>query len=285
MNKSLQSILKDCLPPAIFRLLVCAVTELKFLSCARKDILQKNRALEGLGKGKRAFLLATGPSIKQEDLKLLSGEDCFSISNFFLHDDIQVINPVFHSFDTIYHEPLILENIVEWLQQANRMLPSRTKIVLDHSSYDIVQKFGLFPERDVYYLYLGHKLGLDITKPVLGHQTGPLFMLPLMIYMGYERIYLLGCDNTTLRDYKKSVTNFYSPDQDIRKNATDQNAWSDIETEFRVNLICFEQYKYYSNILAGTSTSIINLSVDSWLEMFPFDRLEYIIQPLAREKE
>ena len=283
MNKALKSILKDCLPPAIFRSLLRAATELKFLSYARKDILQKNRTLKGLGKGKRAFILATGPSIKQEDLKLLSGEDCFSISNFFLHDDIQVINPVFHGVFAIYHEPLILENIVEWLHRADRILPVRTKIVLDHSSYDIVQKFGLFPERDVYYLYLGHKLGLDITKPVLGPQTGPLHMLPLMIYMGYERIYLLGCDNTTLRDYKKSITNFYSPDQDIRKNATDQkrDVVNDIEAEIRANLICFEQYKYYHDIVAGTSTSIINLSVDSWLEMFPFDRLEHIMRQQA----
>jgi len=273
--------LKDWLPPAIYRSLIRVAGDLRFQTYARKDILQKNRALKGFGKGKRAFLLATGPSIKQEDLKLLSGEDCFSISNFFLHDDIQVINPVFHGYAALYHEPLILENIVEWLHQADRILPARTKIVLGHNSYDIVQKFELFPERDVYYLYLGQKLGLDITKPVLGPQTGPLLMLPLMIYMGYERIYLLGCDNTTLRDYKKTVTNFYSPDQEIRKNATDpkRDVVIDIEAEFRANLIMFEQYKYYRNVLADTSTSITNLSVDSWLEMFPFDRLENIMKP------
>jgi len=45
-----------------------------------------------MGKGKRAFLLAASSSSKQENLKLLAGEDCFSISNFYLHYDIRIIN-------------------------------------------------------------------------------------------------------------------------------------------------------------------------------------------------
>ncbi|MDO9580887.1 MAG: hypothetical protein Q7J06_10035 [Bacteroidales bacterium] len=279
MNKSLKSALKDWLPPVVYVSLIRLVTELRFLSYTRKDILQKNRLLKGMGKGKRAFLLATGPSIKQENLKLLAGEDCFSISNFFLHDDIKVINPVFHGLG-FYHEPLILENYVEWLRLADRTLPPRTKIILGHTAYDIVQNYGLFPDREVCYIYFAssRRRCVNLLRPVLCALTGPLLMLPLIIYMGYEQIYLLGCDNTTIRDYKKTFTNFYNPDQDMRKNATDKNMWIDIETEFWANTIIFEQYRFYQDILKFTSTRITNLSVDSWLEMFPFDRLENIIQ-------
>jgi hypothetical protein len=279
MHRPLKSILQDWMPPIIYRSLLPVVAELKFLSYAHKDILENNRTLEGMGKGKRAFLLATGPSINQENLKLLAGEDCFSISNFFLHNDIQTINPAFQGFAP-YHKPLILENYVEWLRQADNSLPKRTKIVLGHKTYDIVQNYGLFPDREVYYLFLGssERRCIDLLKPVIGPITGPLLMIPLMIYMGYEQIYLLGCDHTTIRDYKKELTNFYSPDKDVRKNATGKDAWIDIETEFRANLIIFKQYRFYRDILKGKSTSITNLSVDSWLEMFPFDRLEHVIR-------
>lgn len=279
MNKFLKSALKDWLPPVIYDSLIPLCSELQYLSYARKDILQKNRMLRGMGKGKRAFLLATGPSINQENLKLLAGEDCFSISNFFLHKDIQVINPLFHGFAP-YHEPLILGNYVEWLRRADSTLPPQTKIILGHTTRDIVQKFRVFPDREVYYMFLGPSVRqcVDLLKPVLGPQTGPLLMIPLMAYMGYKQIYLLGCDHTTIRDYKKNITNFYNPDKDIRKNATDKNVWIDIEAEFWTNTILFKQYKFYRDILKGTSTSITNLSVDSWLEMFPFDRLENILQ-------
>jgi hypothetical protein len=175
---------------------------------------------------------------------------------------------------------MIRENYVEWLRQADQALPLRTKIVLGHQAYDMVQQFGLFPRREVFYLYLApytNRRQINLLRPLLGPQTGPILLLPLMISMGYERIYLLGCDNTYLRDYKKTMTNFYRPEQDMRKNTTEANSWDNVEIEFRTTLTVFDQYKYYKNIIMGTSARIINLSMDSWLEMFPFDRLEHII--------
>jgi hypothetical protein len=270
-----RKITRDWLPPIVSRLLQRTFAEFKFLGYPRKDLLQKNKVLERVGKGRRAFLLATGPSIKQENLKLLAGEDCFTISNAFLHDDIQVINPIFQAFAP-YHPPLILEKYVEWLRQADNTLPPRTRIVLGHSTYDIVEEYGLFPEREVHYIYLGAgRRHIDLTRPVLGPQTGIILLLPLVIYMGYERIYLLGCDSTALRDYGKTLQNFYRSDRDVRANSNIH--WSDLETEMRGTLAAFDQFKYYRDILAGTSTSIVNLSVDSWLEMFPFDRLEQVV--------
>lgn len=271
--------LREVLPLTIYRSVLRISTELFFLCYERKDILKKNRVLKGAGKGKRAFLLATGPSINQEDLRLLAGEDCFSISNFYLHDDIQTINPLFHGFAP-YHEPMILENYVEWLRQADSALPRQTKILLGHKTFGIVQKFGLFPEREIYYLYLApwaEKNCVNLEHPILAPQTGPLLLLPLMIYMGYEEIYLLGCDHTVLRDYKKNITNFYSTDKDIRKDATNSNVWRGIEMELRSTLRLIDQYKFYQNILIGTPTNITNLSIDSWLEIFPFEHLEHVM--------
>ncbi len=284
MNRTL---LKQWLPLAVYSLLRHYSTELKFLLYSNKEILLKNKELKGLGKGKRAFLLATGPSIKQENLKLLSGEDCFSISNFFLHADVQSINSIFHGFGHL-HEPVTLKNYVELFKRADRKLPARTKMVLNYETYDIVKKFGLFPEREIYYLYHAPFVmirSVDLMKPIPSPITQPLLLLPLMIYMEYEQIYLLGCDHTTIRDYKKIVTNFYDHDQDIHQNVTDKSYWRDIETELSNNLKVFEEYRFYKNILRGTSTKIINLSVDSWLEMFPFDRLEHISGPKASKKE
>lgn len=267
-------LVKEWLPPVIYRPLLSLASEIKFMAYPHKDILQKNLQLKGIGKGKRAFLLATGPSINQENLRLLAGEDCFSISNFYHHDDIQVINPLFHGFAP-YHEPMDLGNYVEWLKQADRILPERTKIVLGHKAYDMVQKFRLFPEREIFYLYLSMQRGTDLMRPVLCPQTGPILLLPLLIYMGYKQIYLLGCDSTTLRDYKKTITNFYCRDKDMRINAT--SYWIDVETELKGNLVSFDQYNFYNDVASTKSISITNLSVDSWLEMFPFDRLDRII--------
>jgi hypothetical protein len=252
-----------------------------FLNYNDKQILTRNEELKNIGNGRRAFLLATGPSIKLENLKLLAGEDCFSLSNFFLHDDLQSVNPLFHFFAP-YHPPLILQNYIEWLTLADQRLPRDTRIFLGHTTYALVKQHNLFPNRQVFYLYLSlspnDRKKIDLTRPILAPQTSPLMILPVLIYMGYTRIYLLGCDHTSLRDYKKEITNFYDPKKDVRKNAADVNAWGDIIADHETSMNVFRQYNFYREMLQKAYHSeIINLSRDTWLYSFERDTLSNII--------
>lgn len=274
-NEQLEAIGTEVFPPAVFRALVNVRAHLLFALFCNKAIFRTNRQWKNAAKGKRAFLLATGPSLKQENLKLLKGEDCFSLSNFYLHEDLNIINPKFHFFAP-YHKPLILENYVAWLRQADEKLPLETKIVLGHKTRNIVGDNDLFRNREVFYLFMEPKFsgGFDITKTIMQPQTGPIMMLPWLLYMGYSEIYLLGCDNTILRDYGKTTTNFYPPEKDSRKNATNGQNWPDISTTLKFVARMFEQYKYYKSSAKKQGTRIINLSQDSWLDLFEKSKLD-----------
>lgn len=281
VNQKIRLFLKNWLPPIVHEKLYGYRVWLKFLMYEKKEVLNKNAVLENTGKSKRAFLIATGPSLKMDDLSALSGEDCFGISNFFLHKHIQNIKPKFHFFAP-YHEPISLESYVEWLEKADKILPPETNIFLGDATYDLVNKYKLFQKRKVFYLYLSgfpatHKV--DITKPVLAPQTGPIMALPVLLYMGYSEIYLLGCDHTEMRDYKKTVNNFYDPSTDIRKTTSDAyDVWND---GIIINLLStanvFKQYVFYKKILRERDVRIINLSRDSWLDLFESDSLKNII--------
>lgn len=244
-----------------------------------KSILNNNKKLIEIRKNERAFILATGPSIKKENLKLLAGEDCFSVSNFYLHEDLNIINPKLHFFAP-YHEPLILENYVDWLRQADKQLPVNTKIVLGHSTQSIVKENNLFPNREVFYIYLSptNSNNINITKRIKSPQTGPIMIIPVLIYMGYKEIYLLGCDHNVLKDYRNEVKNFYEPKCDIRKNATDKTGWLDIISEIKSTLNVFLQYDKYRLIARKYKVDIYNLSNDSWLEVFVRGDLNDVLQ-------
>lgn len=280
MKEKIKTVFYDWLPPVLSRVIYRFYNEILFFNYPHKNIFKKNKKLKNVGKGKRAFLLATGPSIKQENLKLLAGEDCFSLSNFYLHDDINIIKPRFHFFAP-YHPPLILENYIEWLQSADQYLPKETKIVLGHNSYELVKKHNLFPARRIFYLYLSEspsKNLVDLTRPVLAPQTSPLMILPVLIYMGYEEIYLLGCDHTILRDFKKDIRNFYDEKKDIRKNASDSNVWSNIIDDHKSSMHVFIQYDFYNKLIENNSHSkIINLSNDTWLDVFEKKYLDEVM--------
>lgn len=253
---------------------------LDFLKNPIRHELIKNTALHNIGVGKCAFVCATGPSIKQENLQLLAGQDCFSVSNFFLHKDIEYISPRLHFFAP-YHKPLILENYVAWLRQADEHLPKETNIVLGHTTYELVKQNNLFPQRTIFYVYLDqfHDMNkkIDLTTRILTPQTGPLMIIPFLIYMGYSRIYLLGCDHTVLRDFKKPINHFFDKELDARINASDKHAWANIITELECNKNVFLCYLFYKKICTSKGITIINLSKDSWLDMFPFDSLENVI--------
>ena len=277
MSGAKNTFIQSWLPPAIYFFLLQLLDKLKF-SKADKKLLESNSSLGGIAKGKRAFVLATGPSIKLEDLKVLKGEDCFSVSNFFLHEDLNTVHPKFHFFAP-FHPPLILENFVAWLKQADEKLPADTEIVLGYTDAEIVKQYGLFPKRKVHYLYLAYhvKVGrISLQKPILWPQSGPLMILPVLLAMGYEKIYLLGCDHTVLRDFRKQIPHFYDKEKDTRQNASDPGAWADIIQAHQYSMNTFVQYEKYKKAISAhyPGVEIINLSQDSWLDIFRQEKLE-----------
>ena len=272
--------LKDHLPNFLFNFICYSYGYLVFFLGWYKKILNKNRKLKWVSKWKRAFLLATWPSIKEENLITLKDEDCFSVSNFFLHDDINVINPKFHFFAP-YHKPLVLDNYIEWLKLADKTLPKETKIFLWHTTKHYVDKYKLFQDRDVYYLYLTQtpfKHNYNLCYPILSPHTWPQMIIPVLIYMWYSEIYLLWCDHNTLKTYWEEREDFYDRKKDIRENAADKNSWMWNIIEFMEAILdTFKQYKVYDKIAEKNSVKIINLSKGTWLDIFKKSELKDIL--------
>jgi len=265
--------LKKLLPASIYNKLL---HKYAFWKYTNKDILQKNKLFKSAGRGRRAFILATGPSIKQEDLASLKGEDCFSASNFFLHKDLSTISPRFHFFAP-HHQPLTLESYIEWLSYADKKLPKSTGIILGHKTKEMIEKKRLFEQRKIFYLYLDPHIHstkkIDLTKPILSPQTIIHMMLPVLIYMGYKKIYLLGCEH-------KWSHHFYDTSLDIRKCIPVKNNPYAGCTNFLMNTKeLTRRYKLYKSIgkQKRYGTEIINLSESSPIIIFPFDDLQNII--------
>lgn len=244
-----------------------------------RNEINKTKILKDCKKDERAFVLATGPSINLENLKVLNREDSYSISNFFLHKDIGKIKPNMHFFAP-YHIPLILTNYIEWLKMADKELPVDTNICLEFSTKRLIDDFKIFANRTIYYVKYNTfttKINIDLEKGILPPQTGPTMILPLLMYMGYSQIYLLGCDCNMLKDYGKTTNNFYNKEKDCRKNSTNGKVWIGIVEELKSQLNMFLQYELYKNVADKNNIIIKNLSKDSWLDIFERDSLSNII--------
>lgn len=271
--KNIYSVVKSICPPVLFPILIKLAVLVKFfVQENRRALVKTNKDLLNVAEGRDAFIIATGPSLKGVNLDFLSGKDCFSVSNFFLHPQLGIVQPRIH-FIAPYHPPLVLSEYVDWLTAADQQLPKGTAICLGTQTAELVKIYNLFKSRKVYYLLLEKELldnSLDICKPVLSPQTSPIMIMPILSYMGYKRVFLLGCDHNILRDYGGTVSNFYPAAQDSRNNATSGENWRDgIIKHLGYALNVFRQYKKYKEIFDYRGIELFNVSTESWLDFYP----------------
>ena len=63
-----------------------------------KDILNTNKELKDIHRGKRCFIMGTGPSIKDQNLLKLKDEYVFVVNNFWRHPQFKDIQPKFFAY-------------------------------------------------------------------------------------------------------------------------------------------------------------------------------------------
>ena len=209
---------KYILPPIIYNFLLFLKNLFIFSVSSRDEILNKNNFLKTKKNNKRAFLIATGPSLKLENLNLLKNEDCFTISNAFLLKEINIIKQILHFFAP-YHEPITKKSFIKWLNKCDKQLPLKTDIVMNYDDRELINK-NLFKNRNIFFLKISDKINLfhiNLIKPIPKFQTGSLMVLPVLMNMGYKKIYLLGCDHNQLKNFNSTIENFYDEKNDPRK--------------------------------------------------------------------
>lgn len=262
--------LESLVPPIMLDLCLDSIITIKYffkmIFFKTKKINLKNRS------SKNAFLFATGPSIKDFKFDLAKNNDCFSVSNFYLHDFGRT-NHIKGHFFAPYHKPLIKSEYIRWLQDSDRKLNKDTVIYLGENTKKLVEENKIFENREIVYLSLEKGLvfgEISDSRPILKPYSGPLMILPILIMMGYKKIFLCGCDHTVLKDYKKNVTNFYESAEELRSNATSNERWNSGILHHIDNMKkTILQYRRYKLLANRRSIEIYNLSNDSWIDEFP----------------
>lgn len=161
---------------------------------------QNLRSYAGVGKGKRIFIVATGPSLTVNDLNLIKDEtsmSCNSIVHMFgktkwrptyytvvdhavfkkIQNDIyrlkQEIKVFFHPFTINYNEAN--SQCIKW----KRVLASTPR------------ERAIVPDK-----WRQPKIGTNITKVLHEDSSVMHACMQIAISMGFSEIYLLGCDTT-----------------------------------------------------------------------------------------
>jgi hypothetical protein len=254
------------------------------LSSEEKNIVANNQKLRDRHQGERCFILATGPSIKTQDLTLLKGETCIAVSNFFVHPDYQIIQPKYYCIAP-YHQPITEKAFQSWLDELSLGI-GNAEIFFSIKDRQRIENKIRFEQTKVNYLNLTgdwqqlFNYGINLTKALPAPQSVPVMALQLSIYLGFKEIYLLGCDHDWILHINES-RHFYQEEKHILTRQG-YSEWSNDNYDFSNHcqdyIKLWQAYKNIKNIATKENIKIFNATSTSLLDVFPIVNYKTILQ-------
>ncbi len=248
------------------------------LTADERRHLMANQDFRNLHRGKRAFIVANGPSLARQDLSLLKEEITFTMSGIWKNELVgKRWRPTYYALaDSIFFTPAKgFTSVKEFFGNVRRKLKTTTCFV-PVAGRPAIQKYGLLNGMKVQYVKFFGSLGekgnvkdIDLTRPIPGVQTVAQMAIELALYMGCSPIYLLGFDHDWLAKR--------GPDRHFYQGKTLKNhpkAHGDLDKfsykeDLEAALTLWEGYGNLLAIAKRQKISIINVTDGGYLDVFP----------------
>jgi hypothetical protein len=165
-----------------------------------RQYLEKNADLHCSKASNRCFIIGTGPSLRELDLRFVMNEDKIMVNHIDKDDELIILNPNFWVIaDPVFwlHEQEFLDPVVDTLKSK---LPSTQLLipddVLSYATRDLLQ------ENNIHYYALDktakyEPVTIDFAAilPCFAQNVISVALM-LAIYLKYEEIILIGCDHS-----------------------------------------------------------------------------------------
>ncbi len=245
-----------------------------------QDIFANSLAYADKYAGRRCFIIGGGPSLKVEDLSRLRDEVVFTVNNVYLRDDFHAMGSNFH----VVADPKFAGSV----KAMTENLDKETVVFAEAALLSAFENSG-FPRERLCGFYNGmeieaikyNRLSMDGPMPYLCTVVQNAVLLAAC--MGFEQIYLLGCDctgimnNVEVRQGKQiSHYGYKIPDSIHKKIETAERI--SCEHVFYEWYHIFKSYRLIGEYLADVGgAQITDLSQGGILDVFPKDTLNNIL--------
>lgn len=240
------------------------------LALAAQNVQLRNRHA-----GQRCFILANGPSIKQQNISVLKSEHVISVSSGYLHSDYAEIAPAYHCVPQITYGLMSRADVVAWFREMHEKL-GHAVLFLNHTEEAVAREERLFAGRQVRYTVFSGGFSEyptdeipDIASRIPAVQSVPVMGLMIAMYMGFSEIYLLGTDHDHFRtaEYKYSFEPTVLRGKDSTVDAGGKpTSWY---AEFVGLARLWEQYRSIKQIAQHHGIRIFNATAGGELDEFP----------------
>lgn len=252
--------------------------------------MTRNKELKNIHKGERCFVLGNGPSLKQHDLSKLTNEYVFTVNNMIKTDAFKLLKPNFH----LFFDPAFFDFFFSPSPENNRAIEDiKQKLVANpdmtfFSSYRLRSKFSkVFSDFNSHYAFNNKTYTAQLKKASAMHRNTPafqnviLYAINIAVYMGFEKIYILGVDMTGFLDaYEHDVTeskagHFYETTKEDFQKLVQFKMDNNLDNEFYLKAFgkTFEHFKLMERNASSKKARLFNASEHGALDVI--ERVNY----------
>ncbi len=237
-------------------------------------ILEKNKSLKNLHAGKRCFIIGNGPSVKDQDIRLLQNDVKLCVNQFYHHPLFKEVPPDFW----VQADPLICQKKDQYLQplldaiESNQVVtklffPLQCRVRTEGSTFLDIFYF----KYDYAHKGICRKIDFCGEIPPYGENV-LLVCLMLAFYLGCSPIYILGAEHSWWSWQKDGYRDRQTPHfYDSRSMpASDRYSYEYIQTTIFAQKFQYLRLKQYA---LKNGFSIFNATKGGELEIF--DRVDF----------
>lgn len=258
-------------------------------------LLKRNEKFKNIHKGKRCFIIGNGPSVNRVDFSSLKNEVVFTVNQLSRRSDFAELCSDCHiwadeRFFTIDEKRPEDMELLDAMKKV-RVGEKKPTVFYKTSAYDMVKKFRLDEYLDIYYFSeMGFKdiscgIDFDFCKSVPEFSTVVHYAILLAVYMGFEDIYLLGCDCTgivnTVRSRiasSDSMEYAYNISENERKRMEKSNSMYPIQDELRWYANIFDDYEALKKYCLSKGVNLSNATESSLIDCLPKVSLDDVLK-------
>ena len=253
-----------------------------------RSLLRQNRVLKNKHKGARCFILGSAPSINNIDLSLLKDEITFPLNNFYVHPKFKELisgSGLQYYMIAPIHPPQSTSQWLEWLKGIDKFVPNTVVMLFGINwrrklnLYKLIRENGLFTKNTIFYFFAGKfysdvlsNKSCDFSKMLISARAVSTYAVLLAMYMGFNKIYLLGVDQNYICTKKKR---FYS--DAIHNKYEHDSLGFDNEKLLLSTATVLRENKMLANIAKSKGVEIINLSDESILDMYKHGNISDVL--------
>ena len=261
-----------------------------------KELLRKNAKYKDIHKGKRCFILANGPSVNKLDFSLLKDEVTFTVNQIVRNPQFERLNANYHMWaDRIFFE---IEDgnqedmeMLQVIKNVSKKAPN-VEIFYEVTAKSMIDKYHLDECSNVAYFQsialnagIMEKTFIDFTHCLPNYPTVIDYAICLAVYMGFNRIYLLGCDctgfiNVAQNKMAEAKNNLYAFEmsENAAKRMERYSRQRNIQNELNTYVALFDEYDRLGIYCKRNGVKLFNATDGGLLECLPRVKLDVVLK-------